>query len=74
MQKSVQANPLDTYEHFPDLHALVGLVQPHLIRLGSSPGARRVPGGILVGVMEAVEPVTCVQPWFKVRRVWIDSL
>ena len=44
VQKSVQAKLLDTQEHFPDLHALVGLVQPHLIRLSSSSGARRVPG------------------------------
>ena len=58
--KSVQAKLLDTQEHFPDLHALVGLVQPHLIKLSSSPGARRVPVGIIMGVMYEVEPVTCV--------------
>ena len=25
-------------------------------------------------VIEEVEPVTCVQPWFEVRRVGIDSM
>ena len=50
MQKSVHAKPLDTQEHFLDLHALVGLVQPHFIKLSSSPGAMRVPGGIIGGV------------------------
>ena len=38
---------LVTQEHLPDLHALVGLVQPRLIRLSSSPGERSVPGGII---------------------------
>ena len=65
----MQAKLLDTQEHFPDLHALVGLVQPHLIRLSNFPGAKRIPGGIMVGVMEEVEPVTCVQPWFVGSRL-----
>ena len=65
---------MDTHEHFPNLHALVGLVELHLIRLPSSPGARRVLVGIIVGLMEEVEPVTCVQPCFEVRRVEIDSM
>ena len=32
---------------FSDLHALIGLVQPHLIILSSSSGVRRVSGGII---------------------------
>ena len=73
----MQAKPLDTQEHFPDLHALVGLVQPHLIRLSSSPGARRVPSGILVGVMGeggACHMRPAMVRWFEVRMVGIGSM
>ena len=44
-------------------------MQPHLIRLSCAPGERRVPRGIIVGVMEEEEPVTCVQPWFVGSRL-----